>query len=100
MRFGLEQRHWETIERLVIAPLKAQGAEVWIFGSRSRGDHKPFSDLDILYKSRTGSLSPLLRAQIAESLEQSNLPITVDVVAEAELAQSYAQQILSERIRV
>jgi predicted nucleotidyltransferase len=100
MTFGLEQRHWETIERLVISLLKAQGAQVWIFGSRARGDNKPFSDLDILYKLRNGSLAPQLRARMAEDLEQSTLPIKVDVVAEEDLAQSYIQQILADRIQV
>lgn len=100
MTFGLEQRHWEAIERLVIAPLKAQGAHVWVFGSRARGDHKPFSDLDILFKLPGGSLASHLRAQMVEELEQSNLPIKVDVVAEEDLAQSYIQQILTDRIQV
>ncbi|MBE9540577.1 MAG: nucleotidyltransferase domain-containing protein [Proteobacteria bacterium] len=29
-------------------PLKNQGANVWIFGSRARGDHQEYSDLDLM----------------------------------------------------
>lgn len=45
MKFGLSQSEYKLIQLLVIEPLARYQAQVWIFGSRARGDFKPFSDL-------------------------------------------------------
>jgi predicted nucleotidyltransferase len=100
MKFGLEERHWRTIDTLAIEPLKKCGARVWIFGSRARASHHPFSDIDILYRIDSGTLPAFQKAMMVESLEQSNLPIKVDLVEESDVVQSYLSQILADRIEV
>lgn len=100
MKFGLEPRHWAIVQDLLIQPLKKAGAEVWVFGSRARGDQQVFSDLDILYSVPDGTLSPSLLFQLQDALVNSHLPIKVDIVAELDLAESYRDSVMKDRVRV
>jgi predicted nucleotidyltransferase len=96
-RFGLSQPHWELVTKLLIQPVKEAGGRVWIFGSRARGDHRKFSDLDVLI---AGSISPGLISSIGEQLEESTLPVRVDLVLEPNLADAYRTGVLKERVEI
>lgn len=53
--------------------------QVFAFGSRVRGDHQKYSDLDLLIKSdQQISIQALQRLQSA--FQESNLPFRVDIV--------------------
>ena len=99
MKFGLTASQCELLDKLLVRPLKDMGASVWIFGSRARGDHKTFSDIDILFETNQeiglGRLS-----QFKEALEESNLPYKVDIVNLCDLADSYRMNALKERIQL
>ncbi len=99
MKFGLNQKDWNLVSALVIEPLKKNGARVYIFGSRATGKNREFSDLDILYSIKD---KPPLHTigQIKDDIEDSHLPIKVDIVDLDELAPSYMEQILKERVEV
>ncbi|MGE4132943.1 MAG: nucleotidyltransferase family protein [Bdellovibrionales bacterium] len=99
MRFGLTESQFSALSEIAIQPLKAAGARVWIFGSRARGDHKPFSDIDVLYSFSGGHPSGLV-GQVAENLEESRLPFKVDLVNEQDLAPSYRAGVLDARVEV
>ena len=82
-------------------PLKTAGASVWIFGSRSRGDHKKFSDVDILYEFKKESLPPSgLIFSVKCDLDESRFPYLVDLVAVKDLAESYKEQVLRDRVPI
>ncbi len=99
MTFGLSPQDWTTIENLAIFPLKNLGAKVYIFGSRARGNHREFSDLDILYVIK--NKPPLHKiGEIKDLLNESNLPIKVDLVDFDEAAETYKENMLMERIEV
>jgi predicted nucleotidyltransferase len=55
------------------------GGEVFAFGSRVSGHAKVFSDLDLMIKA-PGGLPWRTLADLRESFEASDLPITVDIV--------------------
>lgn len=100
MNFGLSDQHYQQLLDLVINPLKKLNATVYIFGSRAQGKHHPFSDIDILYSvSNKASISREVFL-IKESIEESNFPIKVDLVNEAELAKSYVSSVLASRQQV
>lgn len=84
---------------LAITPIKQLGAKVYVFGSRARGDHQEFSDIDLLVESPT-PLPPYLLSQIRSQLEESRLPIKVDVVDIHELANSYRAGVIKDRIEL
>jgi predicted nucleotidyltransferase len=96
-RFGLSQPHWDLLKRLLLQPIKEAQGRVWIFGSRARGDYRQFSDLDVLIG---GPITPNLISSIGELLEESTLPICVDLVLEANLADSYRTGVLKERVEI
>ncbi|MCB0385734.1 MAG: nucleotidyltransferase domain-containing protein [Bdellovibrionales bacterium] len=101
MSFGLSAEDWSLIVDLAINPLKAKKAQVWIFGSRARGDHTKFSDLDVLFvpdKAQPITLAEL--STIKENLEESHLPIKVDIVANQDLATDYRENVERDRVRV
>ncbi|WP_428536471.1 nucleotidyltransferase family protein [Rhodopila sp.] len=55
------------------------GYEVWAFGSRVRGNAKPYSDLDLAIIS-DAPLPLRVSARLADDFSESDLPWRVDVV--------------------
>lgn len=97
MKFGLSEENFSILNSEVIEPLKALGGKVWIFGSRARGDQREFSDIDVLFEGqiRDGDLG-----LIKERIEESRIPYKVDIVEVGNLAESYREQVLRERLAV
>lgn len=97
MKYGLTELQFLTLLDLVISPLKACGATVWIFGSRARGDHKPFSDVDILYETQNNRPFPVgFISKLKETIEESRFPFKVDLVNLKEIADSYREGALKD----
>lgn len=97
--FGLSPKNFKILENIAITPLANLGAEVWIFGSRARRDNQPYSDIDILFEIKK-DLPVGFLATIRMELEDSNLPIKVDLVNRNDLAESYCAQIEKEKIKI
>jgi predicted nucleotidyltransferase len=93
-RFGLEERHWFLVDTLLVKPLLQRGCRVYVFGSRARGDHQRFSDLDVLIE---GTVTAEMLRSIKDALEESNLPIKVDLVRAGDLADSYRTSVERDR---
>lgn len=81
--------------QLALTPLFDQGATIYVFGSRARGDHKKFSDLDLLIDGDRLARSDIAAAK--EALENSNLPIKVDLVWKKDLADSYRTSVEKDK---
>lgn len=89
---------FNILNEVMISPLKKAGANVWIFGSRARGDHKKFSDVDLLYEFPAQAHPPSgLVFSVKADLDESRFPFLVDLVAAQDLAESYKDQILRDR---
>lgn len=100
MKFGLSDQEFGELEKLLIVPIKKHGGKVWIFGSRARGDYQRFSDIDVLFEF-SKELSDMSWLSLAkEDLEESQLPYKVDVVDIKEVASSYRDNILLDRIEL
>lgn len=87
MKFGLTESQYRYIREVVVEPVRSLGASVWCYGSRSRGDHAPFSDLDLMIVSDK-DLSKVV-CEISETLSKSNFPFKVDLVELSTFAASY-----------
>jgi predicted nucleotidyltransferase len=94
--FGLTAQEWKMLDALAVQRLKSSGAAVWIFGSRSRGDHKRYSDVDLLYAA-SQPLPQGLIFEVVSELEESDLPYKVDLVNLNDLADSYRDAVLRDR---
>lgn len=75
---------------------------LWVFGSRACGDFKKFSDLDILYQlPEAGPPLPSgFLSTISEHLEDSRLPIRVDLVDQKNVADSYYESIMKDKVAI
>lgn len=66
--------------------------EIYVFGSRVKGTHQQFSDLDLCFKSNNKiSLNEL--ALVRVRLSESDLPFTVDIVDYLGLSDSFKKVI-------
>lgn len=71
--------------------------EIWAFGSRVKGNAKPFSDLDLAIISDT-SLPLALLAEVAEAFSESDLPWKVDLVDWATTSERFRQVIAEQKL--
>lgn len=99
MKFGIKEDQWEMIDQLLVQPVKKQGGRIWIFGSRARGDYRTFSDLDVLVNSDLPFPAGFL-SKIKQDLEESRITIKVDLVEFEDLAETYKENILRDRILI
>lgn len=98
MKYGLNDAQLQFLDKTVVRPLRDHGARVWLFGSRARGDHKPFSDIDIMVESNVDLRGPI--SEIQEILTESSLPFKVDLVQDRDFAISYRPGYLQDRVEL
>ena len=96
MTLRLSKAELEFLGANVVQPLAEAGYRVWCFGSRARGEGAPYADVDLLVEGK-GRPRQLL-GEIRERLIESNFPYKVDLVLEADLAESYREGVLAERV--
>jgi len=89
----LDEAQLRLVRRLIDGVLP--GATVAVFGSRSTGRARKFSDLDLLL-IQPGALSWSQRADLRDAFEASALPFKVDVVEADCLAAGMVQRVLAE----
>ena len=66
------------LKRFIKNFFNKKDVRIFFFGSRARGDHSPFSDIDIAIDSKEDISSDITK--LREILENSNLPYKVDIV--------------------
>ena len=97
MKFGLTESQFQYIFENVVLPLESAGASIWCYGSRARGDHHTFSDLDLMVET-SKNLSREV-GSIQELLENGNFPYKVDLVLFSDFAESYKQGYQNDKQR-
>jgi len=96
MKFGLTEEQLQYIQDIVIDPLKGQGVLILVFGSRARGDHQEFSDLDLMVESEQDISAKV--GDIQEALENGNFPYKVDIVLSKDFAESYQDNFEKDKV--
>jgi predicted nucleotidyltransferase len=66
----------ETVARRILDGMQAD--EVWVFGSRARGDHQPESDLDLLVLVPESSEARHVRSRRARGIV-ADVPRPMDI---------------------
>ena len=100
MKFGLTDEEFGFLTTHVLNPLRNIGCEVWIFGSRARGDFKKYSDVDLLISApKETDIRRDLR-KIKDGVEESNFPYSVDLVDLEAISENYLDQILLNRVKL
>lgn len=92
---NLSQKHEQLLINLLVTHVP--DTEVWAYGSRVRGDGHDMSDLDIVLRNRQDLTQPVSGiTELKEALQQSTLPICVDVHDWACLPESFHNEILNQ----
>ncbi|EER46064.1 hypothetical protein AM305_03053 [Actinobacillus minor NM305] len=69
--------------------------EVWAFGSRVKGNAKPYSDLDLAVITKE-PLSLQTHADLVDAFSESDLPWKVDIVDWALLTENFKHVVQSQ----
>lgn len=96
MKFGLTTDQYQFVVETVVGPLRKQGAKVYCYGSRARGEQQEFSDLDLMVES-PDDLSRQI-AVFCEDLTSSNFPYKVDLVEFSQFADTYKPGYFKDRV--
>ncbi len=97
MKFGLSSSEFEYLRETVVIPFKKIGLTVFCFGSRARGTHSRYSDLDLMIEGEKSEQAEQLRAQTAERLSESHFPYKVDLVFREDYVATYLEGYLTDR---
>ncbi len=96
--FGLNSNQLELIKSLLSALLKNKSQyKVFVFGSRAKGLERKYSDID-LWIETVPELGDSEIADFIEAVEESDLPIKVDLVTPRTCLDEYRPRILKEMV--
>ncbi len=94
---GLNKENLFLIEQILHNSLSDKNEwSVSVFGSRRRGDHKKYSDLDLWIES-SPTLSSNDLEELKEKFEESDLPIKIDLVTPETVIPDYRTNIVYEK---
>ena len=88
-----------AIRRLVLAAFANIDADLFLFGSRAKGEAGPYSDYDIGYYT-TDTISPRQIAQLAEQLEEMPIPARVDLVDFSSVSTDFRALVLQNEVKI
>lgn len=93
----LDPRDREAIARILAPVVQQYGADVWLFGSRARGDARRASDIDLALRAPV-PIPPDVMALAREALEESRIPFRVDLVDYRSAAKELQRAIDAEGV--
>lgn len=82
---------------MVLSALAPFDASVYLYGSRARGDWKRLSDVDIAIDPRA-PLPPSLLLELEERLEESHVPLHVDIADLSRSNNDFRSKVLKESV--
>lgn len=86
----LSPQHLETVRGILMR--NAPGVPVYAFGSRATRRARKFSDLDLALTPEQ-SLDWRVLAHLREAFEESDLPITVDVIDWTQVSPEFKKHV-------
>ena len=78
----------EDLKKFLEENLKGKNVKVYLFGSRAKGTHTQYSDIDIAIEGDVNISS------LREIIEESNLPQKVDIIDMKYVSEKFKQEIL------
>jgi type I restriction enzyme S subunit len=91
--FGLKKDHFLWIKKIFATYLP--DVKVHVFGSRARGDHKQYSDLDLALES-SQPISRKTWAEVQEQFTNSSIPIKIDMIELSQIDPAFRKGIQEE----
>jgi predicted nucleotidyltransferase len=87
----------EQIKDMVLDFFKNEKTSVYLFGSRARGDHKVYSDVDIGLIPEA-ELSRKKISQLLEIFENSAIPYKVEIINLEETTDDFRKQAMRDAV--
>lgn len=95
MKSGIEEKVKQKIVALISALIPE--ATIYLFGSRARGTHSEWSDIDLALDSGV-KISHDIIGEILGILAGTDIPYKIEVVDFHSVSQQMQQSILDERV--
>jgi type I restriction enzyme S subunit len=76
-KFGITADQYTWITKIIST--YRPGAKVYAFGSRARGDHKKYSDLDLAIQT-TETIQKKTWLALQEQFSESSIPFKIDLI--------------------
>ena len=87
----------ERARKIVLDALESYPVAVYLFGSFSRGDTHRLSDIDIAVEP-LGPLPPGVLPRLRETLEESTIPQTVEIIDLRDAEPEFRERIKKEGV--
>jgi predicted nucleotidyltransferase len=87
-------------EKVILTIIKKHfpKSKILLFGSRVRGDHKQYSDLDICLDDQGQPLPLAKLSMLEEELSQTEIPFKIDIVDWNRITSDFQQIIMAGSI--
>ncbi len=92
------EKYLDRIRTLVVEGLAGTTAEIYLFGSHARGDATRLSDVDVAIDA-TEPLPTGCLARLREQLEDSTIPLTVELVDLGEADAEFRARVRKEGVK-
>ncbi|HKZ39451.1 MAG TPA: nucleotidyltransferase domain-containing protein [Candidatus Hodarchaeales archaeon] len=83
------------VKKLVLSRLNKENVQIFLFGSRARGDFNIRSDIDIGILPQ-GEWNKLALVLLREEIENLNLPYKIEIVDLSRVSRKFRDQVLRE----
>lgn len=94
--FGLEERHLDFIKETLKKYIPNPNAKFYIFGSRAKGKHREYSDVDIAIDCQ--DLTGSVKSKLEIEFENSTFPYEVDIVDLNDIKESFKNLIQDDLV--
>ncbi len=95
---GLSAKNLEFIKQTILDVLReAKSIKIFVFGSRATGLYKQYSDLDLWLEGQP-PVRPEHLAELNSIFEDSELPISIDLVTPEVCLAEYKPQIERQKV--
>ncbi|MBK7843532.1 MAG: nucleotidyltransferase domain-containing protein [Bdellovibrionales bacterium] len=97
---GLKNEEWSFIERNLERFLP-KGSTVYLFGSRYRGDHKLYSDLDMsIHTQKEAKLNRAWLGALEDIFADSDIPYKIDLSDFDSLDEKFQEHIRNNSTQI
>ena len=95
MNTGIDEQSKQKIIGIISVLLPE--ASIYLFGSRARGTHLQWSDIDIALETEN-PIDIMITGEIASMFEASNMPYKIQVLDINSVSEKMRENILKDRI--
>ena len=94
----IPQKYMDSIKS-ILKGILPKGISVYVFGSRSRGTNREYSDLDLCLKS-DNPIDVNIILKLYDKFDESNIPFRTDIVDYSKVSETFKGEISGQLIEI